>query len=192
MVPWCVDALHGRFHWREPGSGLRLSQPATPAPALTLGVRHLSCGVSHPCSGRLTGSAGPRSRPRGAAFDLACGLRCACIPPARSRGRAVGLGACHLSCGDSHCACGASHRCSGRCIRPLRRAALRLPAFGAPGPRTARRGTCTHARGASLVLRGDPFALCPCPLAWPSQCIRTIDPFRGALPPVSDLPQLPR
>ena len=113
MVPWCVDALHGRFHWREPGSGLRLSQPATPAPALTLGVRHLSCGVSHPCSGRLTGSAGPRSRPRGAAFDLACGLRCACIPPARSRGRAVGLGACHLSCGDSHCAWGACHLSCG-------------------------------------------------------------------------------
>ena len=113
MVPWCIDALHGRFHWREPGSGLRLSQPATPAPALTLGVRHLSCGVSHPCSGRLTGSAGPRSRPRGAAFDLAYGLRCACIPSARSRGRAVGLGACHLSCGDSHCAWGACHLSCG-------------------------------------------------------------------------------
>lgn len=99
------------------------------------------------------------------------------------------LGVSHWSCGDSHCACGASHQCSGRGIRPLRRAAQRLPAFGASGPRTARRGTCTHARGDSLVLRGDPFALCPCPLAWLSQCIRTNDPFRGALPPVSDLPQ---
>ena len=143
MVPWCVDALHGRFHWREPGSGLRLSQPATPAPALTLGVRHLSCGVSHPCSGRLTGSAGPRSRPRGAAFDLACGLRCACIPPARSRGRAVGLGACHLSCGDSHCAWGARHLRGG-----------------------VGHSLCVSAR-----------------LAGPSQCMRTNDPYRGALPP---------
>lgn len=73
--------------------------------------------------------------------------------------------------------------------RHLRRAALRLPAFGASGPHTARWGTCTHARGISLVLRGDPFALCPCPLAWLSQCIRTNDPLRGALPPVCDLPQ---
>lgn len=99
------------------------------------------------------------------------------------------LGVSHWSCGDSHCACGASHQCSGRGIRPLRRAALRLPAFGASGPHTARWGTCTHARGISLVLRGDPFALCPCPLAWLSQCIRTNDPLRGALPPVCDLPQ---
>ena len=94
MVPWCVDALHGRFHWREPGSGLRLSQPATPAPALTLGVRHLSCGVSHPCSGRLTGSAGPHSRPLGATLRMANGLRFACIPfghPSGPRNRPRGV-----------------------------------------------------------------------------------------------------
>ena len=113
MVPLCVDALHGRFHWREPGSGLRLSQPATPAPALTLGVRHLSCGVSHPCSGRLTCPARPHSRPRGAAFGLPSGLRFACIPAAIPRGRTVGLGVRRLSCGDSHCAWGACHLSCG-------------------------------------------------------------------------------
>ena len=123
-VPVSVICCHGsscsecRSHGRictayKPGSGLRLSQSATPAPALTLGVRHLSCGAVHPCSGRLTCPAGPHSRPRGAAFGLASGLRFACIPAAIPRGRTVGLGVQHLYCGVSHCAWGARHLSGG-------------------------------------------------------------------------------
>lgn len=90
-----------------------MSQSVTPASALTLGVRHLSCGVVHPYSGRLTCPARPHSRPRGAAFGLSSGLRFACIPAAIPRGRTVGLWVRRLSCGDSHCVRGARHLFGG-------------------------------------------------------------------------------
>ena len=124
---------------RRPGSGLRLSHPATPAPPLTLGVRHLSGGAAHPCSGRLTCSAGSRIRPRGATFGNVSGLRFACIPAPLPRGRAVGLGARHLSCGDSHCArgdrhlsCGAAHSLCVVPVLPVRlnACALSIPIAG--------------------------------------------------------------
>lgn len=126
----------GRLHLRAPGSGLRLSQPAPPAPALTLGVRHLSCGAMHPCSGRLTCSAGPHSRPLGASFALASWPRFACVPPAMARGRTVGLGAWHLPCGDSHCAWGAWHLFCGAdhslCAAPVLPARLNAYALTIP------------------------------------------------------------
>ena len=124
---------------RRPGSVLRLSHPAIPAPPLTLGVRHLSGGAAHPCSGRLTCTAGSRIRPRGATFGNVSGLRFACIPAPLPRGRAVGLGARHLSCGDSHCArgdrhlsCGAAHSLCVVPVLPVRlnACALTIPIAG--------------------------------------------------------------
>lgn len=154
----------------KPGSGLRLSQSATPAPALTLGVRHLSCGVVHPCSGRLTCPARPRIRPRGAAFGLAAGLRFACIPAAIPRGRAFGLEARRLSCGDSHCARGARHLSCGAdhslCAVPVMPARLNACALTIPFA-----GRCPRPDGLPRIparvksRSGNPQAVIPAPVA---------------------------
>lgn len=135
---WCECRSHGRICTAyKPGFGLRLSQPATPAPALTLGVRHLSCGVPH------------------------------------------------LSCW-------AAQSASGRGIRASLRAALRLHPCACPsGPHSRPRGAAFVLRGVSLVLRGRSVALCSPRDARPSQCIRTNNPFRGALPPACWPPPIP-
>ena len=91
----------------------------------------------------------------------------------------------------SHWFGGATQSASGRGIRPGVRAALRLHPFRqVSGPRSRPRGVSLVLRGfalrvggVSLVLRGRPFALCSPYAARPSQCMRTNDPYRGALPP---------
>lgn len=74
---------------------------------------------------------------------------------------------------------------------PRRRAALRLHhSCRCSGPRSRPRGVALVLRGVSLVLRGCALvlrgrsvALCCPSAARASQCIRTNDPYRGALPP---------
>lgn len=111
---------------KKPGSCLRLSQSASPVPALSLGARHLSCGASHLSCWAAQSASGRGSR-------AAWRARFACARQAVPRGRAVGLGVRHLSCGDSHLFCGVDQSlwaCTGLAAR-LNAYALAIPFAGA-------------------------------------------------------------
>ena len=158
------------FASKKAGSGLRLSQSAIPGP-LSLGVRHLPCGASHPCSGHTTCSVGQFIHAQGFALVL--------------RGRPVGLsfpermgGATHPPCPRLKSASGAGTYPAGRLI--------------------ARGGSCTHYGGAVHCAWGDSH-LCggadhsPCVPALPARlnaCALTI-PLAGRCPRPDGLPQQP-
>lgn len=67
-----------------------------------------------------------------------------------------------------------------------------MPASGPRGVALALRGFALRVGGVALVLRGRSVALCSPRDARPSQCMRTFDPYRGALPPACGLPQYRR